>query len=112
MGTQNQKRQSFPTITQAFLNQVRSRPDHEVYYLKDGPNWKPVTWREYYENVKLISLGLMELGVQPGDNVNLLSNTRLEWVATDMAILGARGVTVPIYASNTPDESAYIANDC
>lgn len=108
----NSPRQSFPTITQTFLNRVRKRPDSEAFFTKQGTEWKAVTWRAYYEMVKEISLGLAELGVRETDNVGLISNTRLEWAACDMAILGARAVTVPVYASNTADETQYILNHC
>ncbi|MBI3541649.1 MAG: long-chain fatty acid--CoA ligase [Deltaproteobacteria bacterium] len=91
---------------------MRNQPDREIFFSKEGTQWKGVTWKQYYETVKQLSLGLLELGVQPGENVNLISNTRLEWSAADMAILGARAVTVPVYASNTPDETQYIIDHC
>lgn len=106
------ERQVFQTITQTFLNRVRSQPDREIFFTKEGAEWKGVTWKQYFENVKAISLGLMELGVSNGDHVCLISNTRIEWAACDMAILGARAVTVPVYASNTAEETAYIINHC
>ncbi len=102
----------FPTITQAFLNRVRTEPDRQTFHYKEGTAWKALTWQEFYENVRWISLGLLELNVKPGENVCLLSNTRLEWAATDMGILGARAVTVPIYASNTPEDCKFIINHC
>lgn len=106
------KRQVFPTITAAFLNRARSQPNRQIFFSKVGAEWKGITWGQYHDNVRLIALGLLELGVQPGENVCLISNTRLEWSAADMAILGARAVTVPVYASNTSEESAYIINHC
>jgi len=109
---QKTRRQVFPTITQAFLNRVRSQPDHETFYYKEGTEWKTVTWKEYFETVKAISIGLAELGLKADEKVCLISNTKLEWSACDMAILGAKAITVPIYASNLPDECAYIINHC
>jgi long-chain acyl-CoA synthetase len=47
----------------------------------------------------------------PGDRVCLLSQTRLEWVLCDIAILLAGGVTVPIYASNTAEQCEFIVRD-
>lgn len=106
------QRQLFPTITQAFLHRARMHPEELAFYTKEGTRWTPVTWKEFHDNVRWISLGLMELGAKEGENISLISNTRLEWTATDMAILGARCVTVPVYASNTAEESAYIVNHC
>ena len=106
------KRQIFPTITQAFLHRVRTSPDDQTFHYKEGAQWVPVTMKEFYESSRLISLALVDLGARPGENISLLSNTRIEWAATDMAILGTRGVTVPVYASLTADECAYIINHC
>jgi long-chain acyl-CoA synthetase len=106
-----------PTITETFLERVRTTPDVVAYQFKpthpdQGPVnlWKQVTFRQYYDHVKLVSFGLMGLGVQPGDKVVILSNTRYEWPLCDVAILGASAITVPIYASNIPDDVLYILN--
>ncbi|MEW6055407.1 MAG: long-chain fatty acid--CoA ligase [Bdellovibrionota bacterium] len=109
---QSSQRQLFPTITQAFLNRVRNQPHRQAFFSKQGTEWKGITWKEYYDNVRPLSLGLAELGVKNTEKVCLISNTRIEWAAADMAILGARGITVPIYASNTAEETAYIINHC
>src|SRR5690606_35507013 len=99
-----------PTITETFLERVRTTPDAVAYLFKPthperGPMnlWKQVTFRQYYDEVKTLSFGLMGLGVQPGDKVVILSNTRYEWPLSDLAIMGASAITVPIYASNVPD---------
>lgn len=106
-----------PTITETFLERVRATPDVVAYQYKpthpeQGPVnlWKQVTFRQHYDYVKLVSFGLMGLGVQPGDKVVILSNTRYEWPVCDFAILGASAITVPIYASNIPDDVLYILN--
>src|SRR5262249_12665001 len=54
---------------------------------------------------------LRALGVESGDRVAILSNTRAEWVEADVGILYAGAVTVPIYQSNTPKECEYILVD-
>jgi long-chain acyl-CoA synthetase len=69
-----------------------------------------MTFREFYQECRHISYGLMALGIEYGHKVAILSNTRIEWSLSDMAILGARGVTVPIYASNHPQDIVYITH--
>ena len=104
------------TISQTFFERVRTTPDVVGFQYKPthaelgGPvgTWKMVTFREFYREVGHISFGLMGLGIQPNDKVSILSTTRFEWSACDMAILGARAVTVPIYPSSTPEDTAYI----
>ena len=54
---------------------------------------------------------LAALGVKPGDRVAIFAATSLNWVITDLAINAAGAITVPIYASNTPDECRYILNN-
>jgi len=50
----------------------------------------------------------MSLGVKPEDRVVIFSDTRYEWTLCDIAILGAKAVTVPIYAASTADDAAYL----
>jgi long-chain acyl-CoA synthetase len=55
--------------------------------------------RELFDEVRDLSLGLEGLGVRPGDRVAILSDSRPEWTITDLAILTAGAVTVPVYAT-------------
>jgi long-chain acyl-CoA synthetase len=96
-----------PTITETFLDRVKLTPNALGFQYKLGI-WKQFTFREFYDECRLTGFGLLGLGVQPGDRVAILSNTRYEWALIDMAILGARGVTVPIYPSSTVDDVAYL----
>src|SRR5690606_38946497 len=59
-----------------------------------------------------VSNVLISLGVQKGDRVNLMGDTRLEWVVCDLGIQGAGAVTVPVYQSNLPDECQYVVDNC
>jgi long-subunit acyl-CoA synthetase (AMP-forming) len=105
------------TITETFLERVKYTPDAVGFQFKpsdpsQGPMdvWRHVTFKQFYEECKTISFGLMALGIQKGDKVVILSNTRYEWSLCDMAILGAKATTVPIYASNTPEDVLYSLN--
>jgi long-chain acyl-CoA synthetase len=73
--------------------------------------WVDVTFREVGERVREIALGLVDLGVQPGERVCILSTTRVEWTYCDFAIASAGGVVVPIYATNSPEECEWVAGD-
>ena len=55
--------------------------------------------------------GLVVRGIVPGDRVCLLAQTCLEWILSDLGILLAGGVTVPIYPSNTAEQCEYIVRD-
>ena len=73
--------------------------------------WRDFTWAEMVARVRKVSDGLVKLGVQPGDRVCIFAHTSFDWCVADFAIAAAQAVTVPIYASNTPEETAYIVND-
>jgi len=98
-----------PTITQTFLERVKVTPDAIGFQFKAGA-WKEVSFRDFHGECRWLSFGLMNLGVRFGDRVAILSQTRYEWALADMAILGARAVTVPIYASSTADDVAFLLN--
>ena len=75
---------------------------------KRGGRWNELDWATYRSLVQLIAAGLQTLGVRKGDRIAILSNTRLEWAATDLAILGLGAITVPIYQNSTPEDLAFI----
>jgi long-chain acyl-CoA synthetase len=70
--------------------------------------WQGITWEEYYEQAKQVGLGLYSLGVRKGDRVSLLCQNRLEWVISDMGIMGIGGVMIPIYPTVPVSEVGYI----
>src|ERR671919_2899820 len=76
---------------------------------KDGSGqWVSKTYREVGDIVRRLALGLIELGIQKGDKVSILANTRPEWTYFDFAALSAGAVVVPIYQTNSPDECQYV----
>src|SRR3954465_9569399 len=76
----------------------------------DG-GWRDVTFAEAAEAAREIGLGLIDLGIQPGERVCLLSTTRIEWTYCDFAISSAAAVVVPIYATNSPGECEWVAGN-
>src|SRR4051794_2370442 len=73
----------------------------------DG-EWREVTFREVWDIAREIGLGLIDLGIQPGDRVCLLANTRVEWTWADFGITATGAVVVPIYPTNSPEECEYV----
>ena len=70
--------------------------------------YEDISWNKMNEMVCNLGYFLIGRGVQPGDKVALFSPNRYEWWATDMAILSVGAVNVPIYATNSAEESRYI----
>jgi long-chain acyl-CoA synthetase len=79
-----------------------------VTYKDESGQWVSRTYREAGEIAKKLSLGLIELGVEKGDKVSILANTRPEWTYFDFAALSAGATVVPIYQTNSPDECQYV----
>ena len=73
----------------------------------DG-EWIDVSYAELGEAVAEIAGGLVELGIEPGDRVAILANTRPEWTLACFGILCAAGVVVSIYQTNSPEECHYV----
>jgi long-chain acyl-CoA synthetase len=68
--------------------------------------------QEVFQRIRELSLGLLSFGVTTGDRVAIMSESRPEWVMSDMAILGLGAVTVPIYPTLTAPQARYILTDC
>jgi long-chain acyl-CoA synthetase len=81
-----------------------------LLYKKDG-KWTPISSREFREAVEELSMGLRELGIEPGDRVAILSENRPEWAMADLASLAAAAVDAPIYATLTAPQVLYILKD-
>ncbi len=75
---------------------------------KDGEKWVDRSFNEVVEIVRPLALGLAELGVQKGDRVSILGNTRPEWTYFDFAALSIGATVVPIYQTNSPEECRYV----
>jgi long-chain acyl-CoA synthetase len=76
----------------------------------DG-SWREVAFAEVGEIVTEIGLGLIDLGIEPGERVCILSTTRVEWTYCDFAISSAGAVVVPIYPTNSPEECEWVAGN-
>ena len=81
-----------------------------VRYKRDEA-WHDVTYAELADLVQELGLGLIDVGVQPGERVCILANTRPEWSYVDMAATSVGAVVVPIYPTNSPEECLWVISD-
>jgi long-chain acyl-CoA synthetase len=75
---------------------------------KEGDRWVDRTFAEVLETVRPLAFGLVTLGVEKGDRVAILGNTRPEWTYFDFAALSIGATVVPIYQTNSPEECRYV----
>jgi long-chain acyl-CoA synthetase len=110
LGTINAAEASTGSRTMADLVSLagRKHADRPAIKHKVGDEWVDVSYKEMAEKVKHVALGLIDLGIQPGDKVSILSNTRPEWTYTCFGILGAGATCVSIYQTNSPEECRYV----
>jgi long-chain acyl-CoA synthetase len=76
----------------------------------DG-EWRDISWHELGQTVHVVARGLVSLGVKDGDRVGILAPNRPEWTIADLAIQQVRGVSVPIHATSTSSQTAWILRD-
>jgi long-chain acyl-CoA synthetase len=81
-----------------------------VCHKRDGV-WHEVTYAQLADIVREIGLGLIDVGIQPGERLCILANTRPEWSYVDMAATAAGAVVVPIYQTNSPEECLWVLSD-
>ena len=96
------------SIPQVFFDRAAQRGGKTAHMVKRDGVWHEIPWQELGEIVRHVARGLLTLDLQAGDRVAILSDSRAEWVQCDLGIMAAAGITVPIYASSTPDQAAYI----
>jgi long-chain acyl-CoA synthetase len=110
LGTINAVEASTGSRTMADLVPLagRKHADRPALKHKVGDEWVDVSYKQLAERVGHVALGLIDLGIQPGDKVSILSNTRPEWTYACFGILGAGATCVSIYQTNSPEECHYV----
>ncbi len=99
------------TIADLLEKAVTRNPEMVAIKHKVGDTWNEVTLTEVGEITSEIGRGLIALGVEQGDRVSILCNTRPDWTYADFGIARAGGVVVPIYPTNSPDECEWVAGN-
>jgi long-chain acyl-CoA synthetase len=79
-------------------------------FRRDG-EWQQLSFAEHASRVHELALGLLELGIEPGERVCILADTRPEWSIASLAVSAAGAVVVPIYPTNSPEECEWVAGN-
>jgi long-chain acyl-CoA synthetase len=96
------------TIADLLPLAVQKYGDATAQRHKSGDAWVDTSYNELGRAVRETALGLVDLGIQPGDKVSILANTRPEWTVACFGILTAGGALVTIYQTNSPEECQYV----
>jgi long-chain acyl-CoA synthetase len=101
---------SLQTLNDILLAVAAARRDR-VMLQRGAQGWSPLSAVEIYRGVVGVSRALASWGVGKGDRIAILSENRPEWTITDFAALALGAVTVPIYATQTADQTSLLLND-
>src|ERR1035438_2022803 len=101
---------SIQTLNDILLAVCQNRRDR-VLLQREVLGWIPISSTELYRNVVGVARALESWGIRKGDRVAILSENRPEWTTTDFAALALGAVTVPIYSTQTAEQTAFILND-
>jgi long-chain acyl-CoA synthetase len=99
------------TIAEVIPRASSEHPEQvAVRYKRDG-EWHDVSYTELAAIVREVGLGLIDLGIEPGERICILANTRPEWSYADLGATTAGTVVVPIYQTNSPEECHWVLSD-
>ncbi|MCP4687421.1 MAG: long-chain fatty acid--CoA ligase [Desulfobacterales bacterium] len=97
------------TIPKLFYKQALGYGEGRVAMReKEYGLWKPISWKRYFDEVKYLALGLVELGLEKDDKVSMIGDNRPEGLWAEMAALCAGGVGVWLFQDCLIEEVKYI----
>jgi long-chain acyl-CoA synthetase len=102
---------SLQTLNELFLAVCASHRER-VLLQRQVLGWTPISSAELYRNVVGLARLFESWGIGKGNRVAILSENRPEWTMTDFAALSLGAVSVPIYSTQTAEQTSFILNDC
>jgi len=101
---------SLTTLNDVFFAAAERSLDCAMLYREAG-KWLPISSSDFRRNVVRTAYALQQCGIRKGDRVAILSENRPEWSTADFAILLLGAVTVPVYSTLTPEQTAFTLRD-
>ncbi len=95
------------TLVEMFLKAL-DEFEGEAFRYHDGSSWNQISWVDGFHRIKAAAGGLKALGMERGDRAAILSANRPEWALADYGSLFAGVVDVPIYATLTAEQVAWV----
>jgi long-chain acyl-CoA synthetase len=101
----------FRTLNELFLTAIEEQNKPDCLLYKSEGQYRGLSSREALRKAAALASALERLGAKPGERIALLSENRPEWTLTDYAILGMRGVTIPLFPTLLEPDLEYILRD-
>jgi long-chain acyl-CoA synthetase len=99
------------TLSDFYYHQLNNNPRKDAFTQKENGKWVSVSIEEFINKAKQFSSGLINIGIQKGDRVAVISNNRTEWHLTDLAVQQIGVVNAPLYPNITEADYEYILKD-
>jgi len=93
---------------QQLAHWVTTTPDRVWLRQPVAHHWHTLTWRQADDQARRLASALRALGCEPGDRVALLAKNCAEWVLSDLAIMLAGLVSVPLYPLQSAESIDYV----
>ncbi|WP_017891596.1 long-chain fatty acid--CoA ligase [Serratia sp. S4] len=98
-------------LTHRIQHQISQRADCTAFRQWSPSGESQLTWRQVDTHISRIASALLALGTDVQERIAIFANNCMAWSLADLAVLRLRGVSVPLYATNTPAQAAFIIND-
>jgi long-chain acyl-CoA synthetase len=92
------------TLPDMLKNSVKKYRERSAFKIKEEGKFLPITYQELYHKIRCFGTGLHHIGINKFDHVGLVSENRLEWMISDMAIIHLRAADVPCSGNSSPQD--------
>ena len=82
-----------------------------IYQDFGGSEWKSYSWQQFAGTVSKVSKALIELNVQPQENIGIFSQNSVQYLFCDFGAWGVRATTIPFYATSSEQQIQFMIND-
>jgi long-chain acyl-CoA synthetase len=103
--------ETWPNLATMLFDQADHLSDAPFLWEKQNGAYESLSWRESAQRVCNLAKGLLDMGIEPGDRIVLLSENRADWLISDVAIMAIGAITVPVYTTNTTENHIHIISD-
>jgi len=98
------------TLPSLLYAATASHPNARAFCQREGKDWRCYSSSEFKDAAEELAVGLLDIGLRPGDRVALFQESDVYFCLADMGTLIAGLVNVPVYLTHTPDTIAYVLN--
>ncbi len=102
---------SCSSLPAMFFDRTAEMGDQTLLAAKRRGEWQETTAAEARSATGAIAAALGALGVEAGDRIALLSESRPEWMVADVGIMAAGAISVPLYVTNSVADHLHVLRD-